>query len=39
MLKTYNVKMYHTENAIVERFDGTVNEKLKIQCEIPQNCL
>jgi len=38
MLKRYGTKMYHTENeeksAIVERFNRTVSEKLKVQFEM-----
>lgn len=41
MLKKYNIKMYHTENeeksAIVERFNRTLNEKLKFNFHINNN--
>jgi len=41
LLDTYNIHMYHTENleksSIVERFNRTLNNKLKIQFEINNN--
>lgn len=41
MLENYGIKMYHTENeeksAIVERFNRTLNELMKIQFEVRQS--
>lgn len=41
ILKMYNIKMYQTyseiKSSIVERFNRTINEKLKIQFEIQKN--
>jgi hypothetical protein len=41
VLQKYNIKMYHTENeeksAIIERWNGTLNRKMKIQFEIQNN--
>lgn len=41
VLHEHNIKMYHTENeeksAIIERFNRTLNEKMKIQFEIRQS--
>jgi transposase InsO family protein len=41
ILQKYNIKMYHTENeeksAIIERFNRTLNQKMKIQFEIRGN--
>lgn len=38
LLETYGIKMYHTENeeksAIVERFNRTLNERMKVQFEM-----
>lgn len=41
VLKKYNIKMYHTQNteksAIVERFNRTINEKLKVKFQVQDN--
>jgi len=41
VLEKYNIKMYHTENkeksAIIERFNRTLNQKMKIEFEINEN--
>ncbi|CAG7825017.1 unnamed protein product, partial [Allacma fusca] len=41
MLKKHNIKMYHTNNeeksAIIERFNRTLNQKLKIYFEMRKN--
>lgn len=41
LLKKFHIKMYHTfsevKSSIVERFNRTMNEKLKLQFEINQN--
>lgn len=41
VLNEHNVKMYHTENeeksAIIERFNRTLNERMKIQFEVRQS--
>ena len=41
LLKNYNIEMYHTysevKSSIVERFNRTLNEKMKIQFEINKN--
>lgn len=41
MLKKYNIKLYHTENveksAIVERFNRTLNNKMKISFQVQNN--
>jgi len=40
-LESYNIKMYHTENeqksAIVERFNRSLNELMKVQFEVRQS--
>lgn len=42
MLKRYNINMYHTYNeeksAIIERFNRTLNQKLRIYFEARDNC-
>ena len=41
VLNEHNIKMYHTENeeksAIVERFNRTLNERMKVQFEVRQS--
>lgn len=41
VLKKYNIKMYHTENeeksAIIERFNRTLNHKMRIRFEVRGN--
>jgi len=41
LLDKYNIKMYHTYNleksAIIERFNRTLNGKMKIQFEVRNN--
>lgn len=41
ILKKYNIKMYQThseiKSSIIERFNRTINQKLKIQFEVQQN--
>jgi transposase InsO family protein len=41
LLDTFNIHMYHTENlekpSIVERFNGTINGKLKLKFEVRNN--
>lgn len=41
VLQEYNIKMYHTENeeksAIIERYNGSLNRKMKIQFELRKN--
>lgn len=41
VLQEYDIKMYHTENeeksAIIERFNGTLNRKMKVQFELRKN--
>ena len=41
IMKKYNIKLYHTENeeksSIIERYNRTQNEKMKVQFEINKN--
>ena len=41
ILKQYNIEMYHTDNeeksSIIERFNRTLNQKMKIKFEVRNN--